>query len=131
MCTICGGTRLELKELTVFHLSEDRGRDYSNLFYRHGSWICNHRAIPTTEKKNPEHNQPFGTDYKIVHNGVISNDKELGNTTGEIDSSVLANVLDCTNIYTLMEISIWRVTINQFFMLLIEVILYSLVMVSI
>lgn len=103
MCSICGGTRLGPKALNVFHASQNRGRDYSNLFYRHGSWICNHRAVPTTEKKNPEHNQPYGTDYKIVHNGVISNDKELGNKTGEIDSSVLAKVLDCTNINTLKE----------------------------
>ncbi len=103
MCTICGGTKFGSMALEVFHRSRDRGRDYSNLFFRNGSWICNHRAIPTTEKKNPEHNQPFGTDYKIVHNGTISNDKELGNTTGEIDSSVLPNVLNCETINTLKE----------------------------
>lgn len=103
MCTICGGSRLGSKELRVFHNSRDRGRDYSNMFFRNGSWLCNHRAVPTTEKKNPAYNQPFGTDYKIVHNGTISNDKELGNTTGEIDSSVLATCLDFTTSFTLRD----------------------------
>lgn len=103
MCTICGGSRLGQRELRVFHNSRDRGRDYSNMFFRNGSWLVNHRAIPTTEKKNPAYNQPFGTDYKIVHNGTISNDKELGNTTGEIDSSVLANCLDFTTSFTLRD----------------------------
>ena len=101
MCTICGGTKMDSKAFEVFRRSMDRGRDYSNLFYRKGSWICNHRAIPTTEKKSPEHNQPFGADYKIVHNGVISNDRELGNDGSEIDSSVLASCLDCGSIDSL------------------------------
>ena len=103
MCAIVGGTRLTEKELTLLHVSKTRGRDYSNIFMKGQSWICNHRAIPTTEKSNPEHNQPFGTDYKIVHNGTIANDKELGNVNGEIDSSVLSKVLDCTNIDTLQQ----------------------------
>ena len=103
MCAIVGGTRLTQKELTLLHVSRTRGRDYSNIFMKGQSWICNHRAIPTTEKSNPEHNQPFGTDYKIVHNGTIANDKELGVGSGEIDSSVLPKVLDCTNIDTLHQ----------------------------
>lgn len=103
MCSICGGTCCTSKELELFKKARDRGRDYSNIFYRNDSWICNHRAIPTTEVKNPKYNQPFGTDYKIVHNGTISNDKELGNQPGMIDSAVLADVLDCTNIDTLTE----------------------------
>lgn len=103
MCSICGGTKFNDKALSVFHLAENRGRDYSNIFYRKGSWICNHRAVPTTEIKNAEFNQPFGTDYKIVHNGVISNDKELGNKEGMIDSYILSKVLNCKTIDTLTE----------------------------
>lgn len=93
MCSICGGTKFDELALNIFNKSLDRGRDYSNLFYRKGSWICNHRAVPTTELENSEYNQPFGKDYKIVHNGTISNDKQLGNE-GNIDSSILAKVLD-------------------------------------
>lgn len=108
MCTICGGTSLNENFLKIFNSSLDRGRDYSNVFYRKGSWICNHRAVPTTEVQNAEFNQPFGTDYKIVHNGTISNDKELGNPEGMIDSYVLSKVLDFTNIETLRD-SLYKV----------------------
>ena len=94
MCSICGGRKLNEKALNVFHSATDRGRDYSNVFFRKGSWICNHRAVPTTEVENSEFNQPFGTDYKIVHNGTIANDKELGNKEGMIDSYILSKVLD-------------------------------------
>lgn len=103
MCSICGGTIFDKNALDVFHLAQDRGRDYSNLFYRNGSWICNHRAVPTTEIENSEYNQPFGTDYKVVHNGTIANDKELGNKDGNIDSSVLPKVLDFTSASSLAE----------------------------
>ena len=103
MCSICGGTRCTEDEFRLFKRARDRGRDYSNVFYRNDSWICNHRAIPTTEVKNPEYNQPFGTDYKIVHNGTISNDKELGNPPGAIDSAILPKVLNCETIDTLTE----------------------------
>lgn len=101
MCSICGGTVFDENALLIFNHARDRGRDYSNIFYRNGSWICNHRAIPTTETESAEHNQPFGTDFKIVHNGTIANDKELGNQNGEIDSSILPKVLDCTSAGTL------------------------------
>lgn len=103
MCTICGGTMLNEKFLSIFTKSLDRGRDYSNVFYRNGSWICNHRAVPTTEIENAEFNQPFGTDYKIVHNGTVSNDKELGNPEGMIDSYIFSKVLDFTNLTTLRD----------------------------
>ena len=103
MCAICGGNKFDEKALSVFNKALERGKDYSNIFYKKGSWICNHRAIPTTEVESPEFNQPFGTDYKIVHNGVISNDKELGNKPGFIDSYVLSKQLDCTNIDTLIK----------------------------
>ena len=94
MCTVCGATIMDENFVSIFQTSLDRGRDYSNLFYRKGSWICNHRAVPTTEIENAEYNQPFGTDYKVVHNGTISNDVELGNTNGMIDSSILPKVLE-------------------------------------
>lgn len=103
MCSICGGSKFNNLAMQVFHNAENRGRDYSNIFYRKGSWICNHRAVPTTEVENAEFNQPFGTDYKIVHNGVIANDKELGNKEGMIDSYILSKVLDFTDIYTLRD----------------------------
>lgn len=103
MCSICGGYNFDDVALKVFKASEDRGRDYSNIFYRKGSWICNHRAVPTTEIENSEFNQPFGCDYKIVHNGTIANDKELGNPDGMIDSYILSKVLDCSSIHTLKD----------------------------
>lgn len=102
MCSICGGTKFDENALAIFHISLDRGRDYSNLFYRKGSWICNHRAVPTTEIENSEYNQPFGTEYKVVHNGTISNDKELGNEH-KIDSSILPEVLDFTDIHSFTD----------------------------
>ena len=103
MCSICGGYPFDEKALGVFLRAKDRGRDYSNLFYRGDSWICNHRAIPTTEVEHPSVDQPFGTDYKVVHNGVISNDKELGNGPGDVDSKVLATVLDFESLTTLRD----------------------------
>lgn len=103
MCTICGATRMDENFISIFQNSLDRGRDYSNVFYRKGSWICNHRAVPTTEIEKAEFNQPFGTDYKVVHNGTISNDKELGNPEEMIDSYILSKVLDFTNMVTLRD----------------------------
>jgi 7-cyano-7-deazaguanine synthase len=103
MCSICGGTRFDDRAMAVFDAAKDRGRDYSNIFYRNDSWICNHRAVPTTEVKDSEFNQPFGLEYKIVHNGTISNDKELGNPAGMIDSYVLSRILDCTSLMSLAD----------------------------
>lgn len=103
MCSICGGNNFNETALQVFHRAKDRGRDYSNIFYRKGSWICNHRAIPTTEIDNAEFNQPFGSDYKVVHNGTIANDKELGNPDGMIDSYILSKVLDFEDVYKLRD----------------------------
>ena len=102
MCSICGGTSFDYMQ-NIFLSAKNRGRDYSNLFARGNSWICNHRAVPTTEVQNPSNNQPFGLDYKVVHNGVISNDKELGCKPGEIDSSVLPEVLNFTNLESFAE----------------------------
>lgn len=75
--------------------AKDRGRDGGRFqFYRLGDeLICalgNWRATPTTELKVGKL-QPYGG---LVHNGTIANDKELGGKEGEIDSEVLARVLN-------------------------------------
>jgi 7-cyano-7-deazaguanine synthase len=94
MCSILGGTTFNEYANDVFQLSMDRGRDYSGLSNYAGSWIANHRATPTNEVEYANTNQPFGIDgIKLVHNGTIANDMELGNPEGEIDSSVLTRVL--------------------------------------
>ena len=98
MCSICGGNIFDERAIGVFNKALERGKDYSNIYYKNKSWICNHRAIPTTEIESPEFNQPFGNEYKIVHNGVISNDKDLGNKEGYIDSYVLSKQLKFSNI---------------------------------
>ncbi len=73
----------------------DRGRDGGRMeSYALGDGMVavlgNWRAAPT-----PEHFtgrlQPYD---QLVHNGTIANDKELGATDLEIDSEVLARVLD-------------------------------------
>lgn len=103
MCTICGGVDInDPAAFSLFIKSRDRGSDYGNLFIRGNSWICNHRAIPTTELEAPDKNQPFGTTYKIVHNGTIANDAELGNSD-EIDSSVLPDILSLEDIKSFRE----------------------------
>jgi len=103
MCSICGGNIFDERAIGVFNKALERGKDYSNIYYKNKSWICNHRAIPTTEIESPEFNQPFGNEYKIVHNGVISNDKDLGNKEGYIDSYVLSKQLKFSNIYELVK----------------------------
>lgn len=103
MCSILGGTIFDAKAFDVYTKAKDRGRDFSGLCERHGLWIACHRATPTTEEEAPIHNQPIGGKYKIVHNGTISNDGELGVREGEIDSSVLAEVLDLTSLETFRD----------------------------
>lgn len=103
MCSILGGTSFDAKAFDVYSKAKDRGRDFSGLCEQHGLWIANHRATPTTEAEAPIHNQPIGGRYKIVHNGTISNDGELGVQAGEIDSSVLEDVLDCSTLETFRD----------------------------
>lgn len=98
MCSILGGNSFDFKAFEVFKLAQDRGRDFSGLCVVNGSWIANHRATPTTEAEHPVNNQPIGGEVKFVHNGTIQNDKELGALPGEIDSAVLARVLDTTSL---------------------------------
>ncbi len=100
MCSICGGTTLDEYANRVLRLSQDRGRDYTGLANYGGNWIANHRATPTNEVEYADSNQPFGTNggVKLVHNGTIANDRELGNPEGSIDSMVLAAVLDFSSL---------------------------------
>ena len=103
MCSIVGGTKFDETAFKIYQNAKDRGRDFTGMCERHGLWVANHRATPTTENDAPRHNQPFGATVKVVHNGVISNDKDLGVKEGEIDSSVLAEVLDFTSLAAMRD----------------------------
>lgn len=103
MCSIVGGTKFDEIAFKIYQNAKDRGRDFTGMCERHGLWVANHRATPTTENDAPRHNQPFGATVKVVHNGVISNDKDLGVKEGEIDSSVLAEVLDFTSLAAMRD----------------------------
>lgn len=107
MCSIYGVIGYPTPELLT-HLSyverraQDRGRDGGQLerYPLPGGMIAylgNHRATPTTElEKGPL--QPYDG---MVHNGTIANDVELGALPGEIDSQVLARVLDRSSLQAL------------------------------
>ncbi len=98
MCSILGGTRLDAYALEVYDRAKDRGRDFSGLNQFGKLWIANHRATPTNEIQAAQYNQPFGKEFKIVHNGTIANDEELGIKDGEIDSAVLGRVIDVSGL---------------------------------
>lgn len=75
--------------------ARDRGRDGGEVeVYDFNNGVVaalgNWRATPTTEPTDVEY-QPYGG---VVHNGTISNDRELGNREGDVDSKVLPKVLD-------------------------------------
>jgi len=103
MCSILGGTKFNEYALEVYLNAKDRGRDYTGLSQYGDLWIANHRATPTNEKENPVQNQPFGKGFKIVHNGTISNDEELGVGEGRIDSEAISNVINPENIHTIKK----------------------------
>jgi 7-cyano-7-deazaguanine synthase len=103
MCSILGGTTFNQYAVEVFNRAKDRGRDYTGLAQYGDYWIANHRATPTNETDAPIENQPFGKDFKVVHNGTIANDEELGNNNGGIDSKVLADVIDPTNVFSVRD----------------------------
>jgi 7-cyano-7-deazaguanine synthase len=80
----------------------DRGRDGGRmeeylLPQGRRAVLGNWRATPTTELERGML-QPYD---RLVHNGTIANDKALGGRDDEIDSQVLARVLDRTNVRTL------------------------------
>lgn len=108
MCSILGGSSLDDQTFKLYQLAKDRGRDFSGLCQYAGSFLANHRATPTNEQETGVENQPFGREFKVVHNGTIANDEELGNTSGEIDSKVLGGILDPTDLNTFTE-SVQRV----------------------
>lgn len=103
MCSILGGTNFDEKSLSIYQKAKDRGRDFTGMIQIQNSWIANHRATPTNELSLVDNNQPFGKNFKLVHNGTISNDMELGNDIDQIDSYILTKVLDPTNVDTLKE----------------------------
>lgn len=103
MCSILGGTALNEYALEIYHRAKDRGRDYTGLSQYGNFWIANHRATPTNENEQPVSNQPFGKGFKIVHNGTVANDEELGVKEGEIDSKAFENVIDVRNVNTVAE----------------------------
>jgi len=94
MCSILGGTEFNNYAFELYNRAKDRGRDFSGLVQRNELWLCNHRATPTNEIDKKIENQPFGKDIKIIHNGTIANDKELGNTEDNIDSQVLEKIIN-------------------------------------
>lgn len=103
MCSILGGTKFNMAGFLIYEKAKDRGRDFTGLVEKNGYWICNHRATPTNETERPNTNQPFGEHYKLVHNGTVANDAELGVPEGELDSMAFLNVLDVTDVRTVAE----------------------------
>lgn len=109
MCAIFGaiGSDKKIPLHRVESLAEaasSRGRDgtrFQKFQLRNGrvAYLGNARAAPTTElAQGPL--QPYNG---VVHNGTISNDKELGAEAGEIDSMVLSRVLDTITFPRLIE----------------------------
>lgn len=98
MCSIFGAVGPQVDTALLAQLRErarDRGRDGGRMeaFDLGGgrtAWLGNWRAVPTPElEEGPL--QPYDG---LVHNGTIANGGELGARPGEIDSMVLARVVD-------------------------------------
>lgn len=87
--------------LAIGELATDRGRDGGKLesysLQRHFCYLGNYRAIPTPEVEDAPL-QPYD---RMVHNGTVANDLELGRQEGEVDSMVLARILDRRSLQTL------------------------------
>lgn len=99
MCSILGGTRFDSFAVEIYERAKTRGRDFSGFVQVGDNWLCNHRATPTNEIQFAANNQPFSSDGNfIAHNGTIANDAELGNPEGEIDSAVIAKIVDTQNL---------------------------------
>lgn len=102
MCSIYGaiGVDIQFRLMSdVQKRAQDRGRDggrietyqlENDLEAVLGNW----RATPTPEIEEGRR-QPY---LRIVHNGTIANDDELGRQKGEIDSEVLPRILDLTSL---------------------------------
>ena len=122
MCGILGSYNIENIEGTVKNLSlrgrdgfgyydnnkdkiiksEDNVKHFKDSLNR-GLYIFNSRALPTTEWETGaghsiENQQPFSNEqYVIVHNGIISNDKELIkkynlDVSSKVDSAILPSL---------------------------------------
>ncbi|MFW6249387.1 MAG: hypothetical protein ACOC4J_06430, partial [Bacteroidota bacterium] len=88
MCSICGGTKYDDIGVHIWEFSKDRGRDaHGTKHLPDGTWIGNHRAVPTTETEFPVEKQPVGNGPWVVFNGILSNDSDLGIKEGEADTS--------------------------------------------
>ena len=105
MCSIYGAysenaNMIDGDLLDIIRLeAKDRGRDgggkeYSKLEDDASAVMGNWRATPTTEIGIAPF-QPYG---KIVHNGTIANDKDLGIKDGEVDSMVLDRIVNCEDL---------------------------------
>jgi 7-cyano-7-deazaguanine synthase len=104
MCSILGGTKFNKKALNIYHKAKSRGKDFTGMIEVNGNWLCNHRATPTNEIQFANNNQPFSFNGNyIVHNGTIANDKELGNEDGEIDSKVIAKIINTDTLETFRD----------------------------
>lgn len=82
----------------------DRGRDGGRLeryVLQSGriAYLGNWRATPTPEVERAPL-QPYDG---LVHNGTVANDRELGAREGEVDSMVLARVLDRSSVAAFAE----------------------------
>lgn len=107
MCSIYGALgKIDLSLLYRIRANAtDRGRDggrceeYPDRVHGGVAVLGNWRATPTPEPELGEL-QPYD---RLVHNGTIANDVELGARPGEIDSQVLSRVLDRTNLDTFVH----------------------------
>lgn len=103
MCSIYGAIgNIDWDTLDkIREAARDRGRDGGRMETYQSSQIDialgNWRATPTPEVEDGPL-QPYD---RLVHNGTIANDKDLGALPGEIDSQCLARVLDRTSVHTL------------------------------
>lgn len=109
MCSIYGAyglidrdAEIETNVQVIRENARDRGRDGGQIgryLFPNGfvAYLGNWRARPTTELKDAPL-QPYDG---VVHNGTIANDKELGGQPGEVDSQVLARVIDRQSVFAL------------------------------
>lgn len=108
MCAIFGAySRKTIPILSLERLAREctaRGRDgrrheLYQMFDKGGIVLGNCRAAPTTELEKGRL-QPYDG---LVHNGTISNDKELGHREGEIDSETLSRHLNRGSIHAFLH----------------------------
>jgi len=107
MCSIFGALGVAIDEQVLDGIRDrarDRGRDGGRVerYRLADGWAAalgNWRATPTTEVEAAQ-SQPYA---RIVHNGTIANDRELGNSEGNVDSMVLEHVLDRSSLEALRD----------------------------